>query len=286
MSGGLALAVLEIGGARAFANHQFGRNRKFRRIVSETLKPLQKDASRAGTHFAQGLADGGKARSVIIGELDVVETDDGDILGNAEVGVAKSANGADCGHIIEGNDGGKDTAALQEGLHNGITKFGRRDVAFQLDGELRHYGNAKLLGDSYIVFPTGEGVRAKWLAAHEGNVTMTELVEMAEDEFRGAAMVEENVGNTFEVFMPGDGHSGKAKLVLESGIDEDQALGASTLEETGILVDEVRLVAMMGAEIKVAFLHEEVADTAHDHGVIAIVEFGDEHTHGERALLA
>jgi len=40
-------------------------------------------------------------------------------------------------------------------------------------------------------------------------------------------------------------------------------------------------VAMVGAEIKVAFLHEVIADAAHDHGVVAIAQFGNKDAHGK-----
>jgi len=41
---------------------------------------------------------------------------------------------------------------------------------------------------------------------------------------------------------------------------------------------------MMRAEIKIAFLHEVVADAAHDHGVITVAQFRDENAYGECAL--
>ena len=43
---------------------------------------------------------------------------------------------------------------------------------------------------------------------------------------------------------------------------------------------------MVRAEIKIAFLHEVIADAAHDHGVIAVAQFRDENADREGALLA
>ena len=50
-------------------------------------------------------------------------------------------------------------------------------------------------------------------------------------------------------------------------------------------LDQIRFVAMMGTEVKVAFLHEMVTNAAHDHGVIAITQLGHQHSHGKRPLL-
>lgn len=43
---------------------------------------------------------------------------------------------------------------------------------------------------------------------------------------------------------------------------------------------------MVCTEIKIAFLHEVIADAAHDHGVIAVAQFRDENADGEGALFA
>ena len=45
-------------------------------------------------------------------------------------------------------------------------------------------------------------------------------------------------------------------------------------------------MAMMGAEVEVALLHQMIADTAHDHGVVAVCEFGNQNAHSEGALLS
>ena len=47
------------------------------------------------------------------------------------------ANGADGGNVIEANQCGELSLAVEELLHDGITQLRRTDVTIELDGELR-----------------------------------------------------------------------------------------------------------------------------------------------------
>ena len=144
------MALTGIRGTGAFANDQLGKNGEFGGVILETLKPLEQDACCCCAHFAERLANGGQAGSMVVGELDVVKTDDGDVLGDTEIGVAKSADGSNGSHVVEGNDSGERTTALEEGLDDGIAEFGRRDVAFELDSKFRQDGNIEFLSLIHI----------------------------------------------------------------------------------------------------------------------------------------
>lgn len=58
-------------------------------------------------HLMEWLADGGEAGVLEGGGLDVVEAYDGDVIGDAEAGLAKRADGCDSGDVVEGEEGGE-----------------------------------------------------------------------------------------------------------------------------------------------------------------------------------
>src|ERR1700756_2699706 len=74
--------------------------------------------------------------------------------------------------------------------------------------------------------------------------------------------------------------------MLKRGVDGDKPFGAAPDEQARILFNEVGFVAVVRAEIEVAFPHEVIAYAAHDQGVVAIAQFGNHDTDGERTLLA
>jgi len=99
---------------RSFADDEFRRHGKFRGIIPETLKPLEKDSSRGCAHFAQGLPHSGQPGIVISGKLNVVETHDGNVFGYPKIGIPQGTDGADRRNVVEGNDGSEMAAGLQE----------------------------------------------------------------------------------------------------------------------------------------------------------------------------
>jgi len=66
----------------------------------------------------------------------------------------------------------------------------------------------------------------------------------------------------------------------------EDTFDAAPQEQAGILFDEIGFVAVMRAEVKVAFTHQMVTDAAHDQRVIAVAEFRDEYANGKGALFA
>ncbi len=85
-----------------------------------------------GAHGAQRLADGGEGGILEGGGLDVVEADDGDILGDAEAGFAEGADGADGGDVVEGEEGGEVLLGGEQALGGEVAGFVRGGVAFEL----------------------------------------------------------------------------------------------------------------------------------------------------------
>ena len=58
-------------------------------------------------HFLEGLANGGKSGILIGGALDVIEADDRNVMGNAQSGLAESANRSHCRDVVESEERGE-----------------------------------------------------------------------------------------------------------------------------------------------------------------------------------
>ena len=58
-----------------------------------------------GEIFA-GHANGGERRDSVFGEMDVVETDEGEVVGDFKPGLEERVLNADGGHVVRAHDGG------------------------------------------------------------------------------------------------------------------------------------------------------------------------------------
>ena len=121
---GFLKSALRIGNRGCFANNQLGRDGQFRRILAKSLEPLQQNSRRGFSHIAQRLPNGCESGGVVGRELDIVEADHGNVIGHRQIGVLKSANRANGGHIVESYNCRESLATLQERLNHRITQLG------------------------------------------------------------------------------------------------------------------------------------------------------------------
>jgi hypothetical protein len=124
------------------------------------------------------------------------------------------------------------------------------------------------------------------LSAHEGDVPMAQLVQVTQGEFGRPPVVENNIGDPDNLPVPGNGDDGNWQLVKQRRINGNDAFSAAPHEQAGIFFNHVGLMAVLRAEIEVAFAHEVIAYAAHDQGVVAIAQFRNKDPHSERALFA
>jgi hypothetical protein len=115
---------------------------------------------------------------------------------------------------------------------------------------------------------------------------MAQLVQVTQSQFGGPPVVEEDVSDASNFAMPRNSNDGNGQCVVKRSVNGNDAFGAASYELARILFDHVGFVPVVGAEIKVAFTHEVIADPAHDQRVIAIAQFRDEHADCERPLFA
>src|SRR4051794_30018310 len=94
-------------------------------------------------------------------------------------------------------------------------------------------------------------------AAHESDLAMAELIQMAESEFSGALLIENYVSDTLDFLMSGDNDGRQnGHAFFESCIDEDESFDGAIHEEARVLFDEIGFAAVAGSEVEVAFFNE------------------------------
>ena len=119
---------------------------------------LKQDAGGGETHLVQRLADGGEARVVKSGSLDVIEPDDGHIGGNLKAMVHQRPNRANGSDIVVTDERGKVAPALDEFVGRFKAEFGRRDTECQLNDQFRRHGQLEVAGHVHEAIPAIVGV--------------------------------------------------------------------------------------------------------------------------------
>lgn len=99
-------------------------------------------------------------------------------------------------------------------------------------------------------------------------------------------MVEDNVGDTFDIVVPGHGDHGHGKVETPGSVDGDEAVDGAFHENVRVFIDEIGAVPMAGDEVEVTLLQEVIFDAAHDGSGIAVADFGNNYADGKAALRA
>ena len=73
-------------------------------------------------------------------------------------------------------------------------------------------------------------------------------------------------------------------MVRADGIHGNQTFHGALLEQTGILLDQVRTVPVTDDEIKVAVLEQLILNSSENQGRVALADLRDHHTDGKAAL--
>ena len=103
----------------------------------------------AGGQFAHdlhGLADGSEIRRAEPSGRDIIEPDDGAIVGNAQAGAVECADAAQRGEVIEGDDGSEWLSGTEE-------VFGLEAAAFESRVGVDGFGQ---LADSFPLIQSGK----------------------------------------------------------------------------------------------------------------------------------
>lgn len=257
-------------------------------LTGDSLRAdLPKDRlGREDAHIVQGLSDGGEGGVLKRGRLDVVEADHGDILGDAEAGLADGADGAYGGDVIKGEDGGEALGRGEETLRGVVTGLVGGVVSAKLGDQVGVKLEAHLPGYLADRAPPGLGIGAEALSLDDGEAAVAERVEMEEGELGGAAMVEGDVGDAGGLMVAGDGDGGDGAAAGQGRIDGDDALDGA-VEQKGLgAVDHGGLMVMADEEMEVSGLEQVLFYAAENEGGVALANLGNEDADGLAAAVA
>src|SRR5215469_4075834 len=95
---------LRRGDGGGLANDQFRLNQDFRLVGVASLDPIEQGFRSDLPHALERLLDGGQTRLAETGVGDVVESDDRNILGDAQPGILKQTHRADGGNVVESKE--------------------------------------------------------------------------------------------------------------------------------------------------------------------------------------
>src|ERR1700733_5902956 len=99
-------------------------------------------------------------------------------------------------------------------------------------------------------------------------------------------MVEHDVGNSAHTLVAGNCNHGQRNLVNQIGVDRNQTLRAPADQHAGVLLDQVRPVAVVGYEVEILFLEKPVSNASHHFRVIAVGEDRNQNADGHGAAIS
>src|SRR5260370_42302943 len=97
--------------------------------------------------------------------------------------------------MVEAENGGKVPPALDEPSDTGIADLGGVRVFLKMNGQSGAHFKAEFTGRLQRGSPANVGVGDEQLTVHEGDLGVTELIEMTKSEVRGGLSVEADVRN-------------------------------------------------------------------------------------------
>src|SRR5882724_1841951 len=115
--------------------------------------------------------------------------------------------------------------------------LGRRRIAIQLNGEFFVDGDSKFPGNRKNCLPASLGIRTEILAFDQGDSRMSQPVQMFQREVRAEIVVQNDVRDSLDVAMAGDGDSGNVAIAAVDRIHGNDSLRRALPEKMRILVD-------------------------------------------------
>lgn len=224
----------------------------------------------------EGLLNGGEGGKCDAGLDDIVETEDGEILWNAPAGGAKSVDGADGGHVVEGHQRGELTAMGDELIGAPGTFFDggeRHQVkALELDDEVGINGDGEFLGGGENGIPAVFTVDAALMTADKGEFAVSEFDKMSHAEQDAHVVMDDEGGSAGLVMGTADVDGGEREPGGVGGVDHENALDATIDKELGGLLSAHGGPVVAGSEELVFGVHEELLDATEEACGVALGE--------------
>jgi hypothetical protein len=141
---------------------------------------------------------------VISGSFNVVEAYHRNILWYAPAKLIESSHCPERRNIVEGKQSSEGLPGRKQFLGHTIALFRRRRVPFNMHGQLRRDRDPQVACYRSNRIPAYFGVRDEVLPLYYRDFTVSELNQMPQSDFRRAAVVENNVGDSLNLIMAGD----------------------------------------------------------------------------------
>jgi len=115
---------------------------------------------------------------------------------------------------------------------------------------------------------------------------MPELLEVAQAQFDGAVVIQDDVGYIFDALVAGDGDGGQNGRLFHGRVDGDEAFDAASQQHFRIGLQEPSVVTMRDSEEEVVFLAEKGLNSIDDHAAVGIADFFGDNANREGSLHA
>ncbi len=167
------------------------------------------------------------------------------------------------------------------------TQLRRGDAQLKLHREFGRDDKFQVARYRHEAIPAIIGIGTVTSTAHEGNLAVTKLIEMLQGKFGGTLLVKNDVGYAFDFAMTGYGNCRQtANALLKGRIDKNEPFDRAIQKETRILLDQIGLATMACSEIEVALFDEVLLHAAENLHGVAVIQFGNKHSDGERLAFA
>jgi hypothetical protein len=112
------------------------------------------------------------------------------------------------------------------------------------------------------------------------------LNQVCERQTGSLKVVQFNVGHPFSITVSGNGNNRKDGSPVIRRIYGNYAFNAAIGQQTAILPEQVKIVAVADDEVKIALLQKMVFNTAKHHRRITVAKLRDKDADGVTALRA
>src|SRR5258708_23629664 len=159
-------------------------------------------------------------------------------------------------------------------LDNRVPQFGGADVAVKSHREFRSNRDAYFTSYLNDTTPAVSSVRAKGLAAHKGNASMSQGVQMSQNQLCRKTVVEYQVSHTVDGTVSAYCHNGNRERMLQRRINGDKSLRAPADEHSAVFFDQMFLAPVMRGEVKIPRFRQMIADAPHHLIVVSLTQVG------------
>src|SRR5664279_6465441 len=109
---------------------------------------------------------------------------------------------------------------------------------------------------------------------------------MCQNQMGGLKMIEGDVGDTFDLPVPGNYNRGYAGGLANRGVDGDKTLDSPGQQDVRVLAQQFRVMMMHYRNEEVLAFAESGFNAADYHTAVGVANFRRDNANGKRALLA